>query len=83
MTPTHHSPPVTVHGAALQRLRVDACLSAEDVAAQLRSIGVASDAARITEIEGAESTLMAPRDARRLAAAIGVPPDSIIDAQSS
>lgn len=70
-------PAVCVHGDALQRVRETAGLSASEVAAQLTALGVTSDAARITEIEGAASTLMAPRDARRLAAVIGVPLESI------
>ena len=70
-------PAVCVHGDALQRVREAAGLSASEVALQLTALGVTSDAARITGIEGADSTLMAPRDARRLAAVIGVPLESI------
>lgn len=65
-------PAVSVCGDALQRARSAASLSASEVADQLTALGVTSDNSRVEELEDAESTLMSPSDARRLAAVVGV-----------
>jgi len=67
------SPPwICVHGAALRREREAAGLSPSDLAAALTALGATTDEARVEQIENCESTLISPREARRLAAALGV-----------
>lgn len=67
------SPPVTIHGDALHHARLDAHLSAEEVAYRMTALGVTAGSARIEELEEAGSTLLSAREARRLAASVGVP----------
>lgn len=66
------SPPVTIHGDALQHARLAAQLSVEEVAHRMTALGVTAGRARIEELEEAGSTLLSAREARRLAASVGV-----------
>lgn len=65
-------PAVVVDGAAVRRAREEASLTEQDVAAAMSDGGFTTDARRVSSIERNDATALSAREARRLAATVGV-----------
>lgn len=65
-------PAVVIDGAAVRRAREEAGLTEQDVAAAMSDGGFTTDVRRVSSIENNDATALSAREARRLAATVGV-----------